>query len=119
MTVISPYQRQLVFTGSGIPRTRKNKLNFFKKAAYLLSFKGSFALALSLTVFCGLSLFFFAVDSVLLSFRIQSLSKEIEDKKTAKEKLELKQTALLSPDSLKDYALMVKLENPSSISYQA
>ena len=119
MTVISPYQRQLVFTDSGVvPRSRKARASFLKKAVGLMSLTRTFTVLVALVVFCGLGFLFAAVDSVLLSFKIQSLSREIENKKVSKEKLELKQAALLSPDSLKDYALMVKLENPVSINYQ-
>lgn len=120
MTVISPYQRQLVFTDSGVvlSRTRKTRTNFLKKAVGLMSLTRTFAILVALVAFFGFGFFFMAVDSVLLSFKIQSLSREIESRKISKEKLELKQAALLSPDSLKDYALMVKLENPVSINYQ-
>ncbi len=119
MTVISPYQRQLVFTGSGaVSRSRKTRTNLLKRTVGLMSLTRTFTVLTGLVVFCGFSFFFLAVDSVLLSFKIQGLSREIESKKTSKEKLELKQAALLSPDSLKDYALMVKLENPVSINYQ-
>ena len=119
MTVISPYQRQLVFTDSGVaPRARKTRINLLKKAVGLMSLTKTFTILMIVVVFCGFGFFFLAVDSVLLSFKIQSLSREIESRKVSKEKLELEQAALLSPDSLKDYALMVKLENPVSINYQ-
>ena len=83
-----------------------------------MSLTRTFTILTGLTVFCGFGFFFLAVDSVLLSFKIQGLTVEIESKQDSKEKLELEQAALLSPDSLKEYALMVKLENPSSINYQ-
>lgn len=119
MTVISPYQRQLIFTGFGSKTgTRRNKTSLWQKAVSFVSLTKSFTVFTGLVVLCGAGLFFLAVDSVLLSFKIQSLSLEIENDKAAKEKLELKQAALLSPNSLKEYALMVKLENPNSINYQ-
>lgn len=71
-----------------------------------------------LAVFCCFSFLYLAVDSVFLSFEIQSLAHQIEEYKIVKEKIELRQADLLSPDSLRDFALMVQLENPGSIVYQ-
>jgi hypothetical protein len=66
----------------------------------------------------GLAGFFFlAIDSVLLSFKIQHLSQVIKSAQEVREKLELEQSALFSPASLENYAEVVKLNHPVSINY--
>jgi len=119
MTVISPYQRQLVFTGYGAARnSRKVGVNFLKRVVELVSLTRTLAVLLGVAVFCGFGFLYLAVDSVFLSFEIQALNSQIEEYKMAKERIELRRADLLSPDSLKDFALMVQLENPGSIIYQ-
>lgn len=119
MTVITPYQRQLIFTDPDfVSRRRKSRFVFLRQLIDSFSVSSSFVIlaVISLTAFFGCC--YFAVDSVILGFKIQNFEKNIMAGKEMRSKLELTQSSLMSPDSLKDYAYMIELKNPTLISYQ-
>ncbi|MEW5805343.1 MAG: hypothetical protein AB1721_01265 [Patescibacteria group bacterium] len=120
MTVITPNQRQLIFTSDSQLRSRRqriSRLRFLKHSFGLVSEKRVFLLMLGVSLISFVGFCFMAIDSVLLSFRIQHLSQILENNKLVKEKLELRQAALFSPESLQNYAKVIELGRPVSISY--
>lgn len=120
MTVISPKQRQLIFTSDSAFRPRRSRFNglkFLKQVFNLVSERRVFLLLLGISLVSLVGFCFMTVDSVLLSFKIQRLSQILENNKLVKEKLELEQAAQFSPESWQNYAKVIELGRPLSISY--
>ena len=122
MTVITPYQRQLIFT-----RSLSDRPTSYRSTGWV-SFQGpdwqglieegliTKFLAFSLTLgFVGL--LFFGIDAVLVSFKIKTISAALEQGRIQRESLEIRKAQLLSLEALKDYASMIQLTQAQRISY--
>lgn len=126
MTVISPSQKQLVFTQSFSEKMASRKKQ--KKAVWrfvgslsrlILGTGGAFNLLLVFFVLVSFGILLLGVDAVLLSFKIRAVSRAINERKVEREALEIKHARVLSFDSLKEYASMIQLVKPQKISYLA
>jgi len=112
MTIISPYQRQLVFTRSfsGSARSVRAKRGFLK----------AFRAIHGVCAVCGvisLAILVFGIQAVLISFQKDALVAGLKQARVQREELEIRSAELLSPEALRIYADMVQLYQPTSIRY--
>jgi len=125
MTIISPYQRQLVFTRSFLDNAKRPRQSRKSLLARFLGFwkqemverdwpvHGILAVgAVMMAVVLGLG-----IQAVLISFEKNSLAAELKQSRLEREQLELRSAELLSPQALRIYASMLQLVQPGSIKY--
>jgi len=122
MTVITPSQRQLIFTrslGDNLSSHRSSEQRGIGGLDLREFIKGGLAarlLAFSLLLSFG-GLLFFGIDAVLLSFKVKSVSLVLEQGRIQRESLETQKAQLLSLEALRDYASVVQLNQAQSVSY--
>jgi hypothetical protein len=124
MTVISPYQRQLVFTRSfsgSLAKSRRKK-GFLSQVIVwwenswsnkTLPVHGVYAVNILLAG----AILVFGIQAVLISFQKDSLALQLKQARLEREGLEIKSTELLSAEALRTYADMVQLSQPNLIRY--
>ena len=118
MTVITPYQRQLIFTRSlgDKPSVRRSGAGMMDWRGFIDEGVAAKLLAFSLLLSFG-GLLFFGIDAVLLSFKIKTVSSVLEQGRGKREFLETQKAQLLSLEALRSYASVVQLTQAQSISY--
>ncbi len=122
MTVLTPTQRQFIFTNSPADRLAERASFFDAIGTFLRQGKRApvrFAAAL-LPVFVVANLVWLlgtGVSSVLLASNIKQTSDLIKQSERTHDALEASKAEILSPDALKAYAAMIQLGNPTHIQY--
>ena len=124
MTIISPYQRQLVFTRSfsGSARSVRAKRGFLKafRAIWKDGVENRPLPVHGVCAVCGvisLAILVFGIQAVLISFQKDALVAGLKQARVQREELEIRSAELLSPEALRIYADMVQLYQPTSIRY--
>jgi len=125
MTIISPYQRQLVFTRSFLTASKRQsepkrgmiwRLREFWSVETSQRAVPTYGVCAVCSIMV-LAIFVFGVQAVLTSFEKNILAEKLDGARLERETLELRMAELLSPDALRTYANMVQLSQPGSIQY--
>jgi len=125
MTIISPYQRQLVFTRSFLDNAKRPRqsrksllarfLGFWKQEMAERDWPTHGILAVGAVMMAAVLCL--GIQAVLISFEKNSLAAELKQSRLEREQLELRSAELLSPQALRIYASMLQLVQPGSIKY--
>jgi len=123
MTVITPTQRQLIFTTSfdeefGRPRSSELRKTLKRFNQGKLSVQDAVCLVVPIVCIAGVAaLLLGGVSSVILSYHVNRLSTEIEQQKRINESLGVSQAEFLSPEARSAYASMIQLNSPAHTHY--
>ncbi len=122
MTVLTPTQRQFIFTNSIAERFEQSGSFIDTVVAALRQGKRApiRIVAALLPAFVVLNLVWLlgtGVSSVLLASNIKHVSDEIKRNEQTHDTLEASKAEILSPDALRAYATMIQLGNPTHIQY--
>lgn len=122
MTVLTPSQRQFIFTSSVSERFEQNRSFVDSVVSAMRSGKRAPLRIVSalLPVFVVCNVFWLlgiGVSSVLLASNIKRVSDDIKQHEQTHDTLEASKAEILSPDALKAYAVMIQLGNPTHIQY--
>ena len=122
MTVLTPTQRQFIFTTSPLERFEQNR-SFVDVLGEAIR-QGKRApvriIAALLPGFVIVNLLWLlgtGVSSVLLASNIKQVSDQIKHSEQTHDTLEASKAEILSPDALKAYAAMIQLGNPTHVQY--
>ncbi len=122
MTVLTPTQRQFIFTSSLSERFERHQ-PFFDRMRLFIREGIRRPVSLVPVVIPAIVILnvgwvlVSGVHSVLLSSDIRRVSDAIKQEETRHDSLEAQKAEILSPDALKTYASMVQLSNPVRVEY--
>ena len=122
MTVLTPTQRQFIFTASSAEQFEQSRSFAGTLEAVLRQGKRApirivAALLPAFVVANLLWLLGTGVSSVLLASNIRQASDVIKQNEQIHDALEASKAEILSPDALKAYAAMIQLGNPTRVQY--
>lgn len=123
MTVITPTQRQLIFTTSFAeeferPRSSELRKTLKRFNQGKLSVQDAACLVVPIVCIAGVfALLLGGTSSVILSYQVNRLNVGIEQQKRISESLGVSQAEFLSPEALSAYASMIQLSSPAYTHY--
>ena len=122
MTVLTPTQRQFIFTSSPAERFEQNRsfvdvLGTAIREGKRAPIRIVAALLPAFVIVNLLWLLGTGVSSVLLASNIRQVSDSIKRNEQTHDALEASKAEILSPDALRTYAAMIQLGNPTRVQY--